>query len=87
LHVLYLEKIGGIWIARSTGIELAVIGIMAMLGFVTIPAGMNKHTSNLSHNRMKDNMIGMDQNANNVLSESKEDNTMAMEKMSNMKGM
>ncbi|MGC2574959.1 MAG: hypothetical protein WA364_25890, partial [Candidatus Nitrosopolaris sp.] len=42
--------------ARSTGIGLAVIGIMAMLGFVTIPAGMNNmgdsndmHTSDISH--------------------------------------
>jgi uncharacterized membrane protein YhiD involved in acid resistance len=85
---------GGIWIAKCTGIGLAIIGIMAIPGLVTISAGMNNmsdsndmHTSNLSHNRMKDNMIGMNQNANNVLSESKGDNTMTMEKMSNMKGM
>ena len=51
---------GGIWIARSTGIGLTVIGIMAMFRFVTIPAGMNNmsdsnnmHTSNLSHNHMR----------------------------------
>ena len=65
-----------------------------MLGFVTIPAGMNNmgdsndmHTSNLSHNHMKDNMIGMNQNANNVSSKTKGDNAITMEKMSNMKGM
>ena len=79
---------GGVWIARSTGIRLAVIGIM---GFVTIPAGMNKlsndmHTSNLSHNHMNNNMSGMNQNANNVSSKTKGDNTITMEKMSNMKG-
>jgi predicted metal-binding membrane protein len=72
--IIFGEKMwsrGGIWIARSTGIGLAVIGIMAMLGFVTIPAGMNNigdsndmHTSNLSHNHMKDDVIGKNQNAN-----------------------
>jgi len=36
---------------------------------------------------MKDNMIGMDQNANNVSSKTKGDNAITMEKMSNMKGM
>src|SRR5215469_7998218 len=56
--IIFGEKMwsrGCIWIARSTGIGLAVIGIIAMLGFVTIPAGMNNmvdsddiHTSNLS---------------------------------------
>jgi hypothetical protein len=36
---------------------------------------------------MKDNMIGMNQNANNVSSKTKVDNAITMEKMSNMKGM
>ena len=95
--IIFGEKMwsrGGIWIARSTGIGLAVIGIMAMLGFVTIPAGTNNmgdsndmHTSNLSHNHMKDNMIGMNQDANNISSKTKGESTITMEKMSNMKGM
>jgi len=55
---------------------------MAMLGLVTIPAGMNNtgdsndmHTSNISHNYKKDDMIGMNQNANNISSSTKGDNT------------
>jgi hypothetical protein len=36
LQVLFLEKRCGIWIAKSTGIGFAIIGIMAMLGLVTI---------------------------------------------------
>jgi hypothetical protein len=70
------------------------IGIMAILGWVTIPAGMNNtgdsndmYTSNLSHNHMKDNMIGINQNTNNISSSTKGDNTITTEKMSNMKGM
>jgi predicted metal-binding membrane protein len=95
--IIFGEKMwlrGGIWIAKCTGIGLAIIGIMAILGLVTIPAGMNNtsdsndmHTSNLSHNHMKDNMIGMNQNANNISSSTKGDNTITTEKMSNMKGM
>jgi len=95
--IIFGEKMwlrGGIWIAKSTGIGLAIIGIMAILGLVTIPAGMNNtgdsndvHTSNLSHSHMKDNMIGMNQNANNISSSTKGDNTITTEKMSNMKGM
>jgi hypothetical protein len=67
--IIFGEKMwsrGGIWIARSTGIGLAIIGIMAMLGLVTIPAGMNNmsdnndmHTSNLSQNHMKDVLLIM----------------------------
>ena len=73
---------------------LQIIGIMAILGFITIPAGMNNmgdsndmHTSKLSHSHMRDNMIGMIQNANNISSKTKGDNAIIMEKMSNMKGM
>ncbi len=84
---------GGIWIAKSTGIGPAIIGIIAMVGLVTIPAIMNNtgdsndmHTSNLSHNYKKDDMIGMNQNANNISSSTKGDNTITIEKMSNMKG-
>jgi predicted metal-binding membrane protein len=95
--IIFGEKMwlrGGIWIAKCTGIGLAVIGIMAMLGFVAIPAGMNNmgdnngmHTGNLSQNHMKDNMIGINQNVNNTSSSTKGDNTITTEKMSNMKGM
>lgn len=45
------------------------------------------HTSNLSHNHMKDNMVGMNQNANNISSKTKGDNAITMEKVSDMKGM
>jgi len=36
---------------------------------------------------IKDKMIGMNQNSNNVSSKTKGDNAITMEKMSNMKGM
>jgi hypothetical protein len=77
--------------AKSTGIGLAIIGIIAMLGLVTIPAGMNNtgdsndmHTSILSHNYKKDDMIGMNQNANSISSSTKRSKTITTEKMSNM---
>jgi predicted metal-binding membrane protein len=95
--IIFGEKMwlrGGIWISKSTGIGLAIIGIMAMLGLVTISTGMNNtgdnndmHTSNLSHNYKKDDMIGMNQYANNISSTTKGDNTITTKNMSNMKGM
>jgi predicted metal-binding membrane protein len=40
--IIFGEKMwsNGIWIARSAGIGLAIIGIMAMLGLITIPTNM-----------------------------------------------
>src|SRR5215469_11189812 len=86
--IIFGEKMwlrGGIWIAKCAGIGLAIIGIMAILGLVTIHAGMNNtgdsndmHTSNQNQNNMKDNMIGMNQNVNNVLSKTKGDNAITI---------
>jgi predicted metal-binding membrane protein len=40
--IIFGEKMWshGIWITRSAGIGLAIIGIMAMLGLITIPTNM-----------------------------------------------
>jgi predicted metal-binding membrane protein len=55
--VIFGEKIWskGIWIARSAGIGLAVVGIMAIFGLIIIPSGMNDdNNNNLTNNRHND---------------------------------
>jgi predicted metal-binding membrane protein len=51
--VIFGEKVWskGIWVARSTGVVLAIVGIMAIVGLIIIPTGMdnddnNNHPSN-----------------------------------------
>ena len=52
--IIFGEKIWskGIWIARSTGIGLAIVGILATFGLIIIPADMNNNNSNNSTNRV-----------------------------------
>jgi predicted metal-binding membrane protein len=40
--IIFGEKIWsrGLWISRSAGIGLTIIGIMAILGLITIPSDM-----------------------------------------------
>jgi len=51
--IIFGEKIWskGIWIARSTGIGLAIVGILATFGLIIIPADMNNNSNN-STNRV-----------------------------------
>jgi hypothetical protein len=46
--VIFGEKVWskGIWVARSTGVVLAIVGIMAILGLIIIPIGMNDNSKN-----------------------------------------
>ena len=62
--IIFEEKMwwrGGIWIAKSTGIGLVIIEIMASMNNTGDSNDM--HTSNLSHNYTRDGMIGMNRNA------------------------
>jgi predicted metal-binding membrane protein len=54
--VIFGEKIWskGIWIARGTGVGLAIVGIMAIFGLVIIPTGMNDNNNDLTNNRHDD---------------------------------
>src|SRR5215212_9074852 len=50
--IIFGEKIWskGIWIARSTGVGLAIVGIMAACGLlIIIPTGMNNNNGNDTH--------------------------------------
>ncbi|MFL6413606.1 MAG: DUF2182 domain-containing protein, partial [Nitrososphaeraceae archaeon] len=49
--VIFGEKVWskGIWIARSTGVGLAIAGIMAACGLIIIPTGMNNNNGNDTH--------------------------------------
>ena len=50
--VIFGEKVWskGIWIARSTGVGLAIVGIMAACGLlIIIPTGMNNNNGNDTH--------------------------------------
>jgi predicted metal-binding membrane protein len=49
--VIFGEKVWskGIWIARSTGVGLAIAGIMAACGLIMIPTGMNNNNGNDTH--------------------------------------
>lgn len=57
--IIFGEKIWskGIWIARSTGIGLAIVGILATFGLIIIPADMNNNNSNNSTNRVDNTHI------------------------------
>jgi predicted metal-binding membrane protein len=58
--IIFGEKIWskGIWIARSTGIGLAIVGILATFGLIIIPADMNNNNSNNSTNRVDNTHMG-----------------------------
>ena len=60
--VIFEEKIWskGIWIARCTGVGLAIVGIIAILGLIIIPSGMDDNGSNNpTNNRNNDGSTHM----------------------------
>jgi len=64
--VIFGEKIcfKGIWISRSAGIGLVIVGIMAIFGILIIPTDMNNNkTGNTDYSSYKDNM-NMDKSKN-----------------------
>jgi predicted metal-binding membrane protein len=72
----------GIWVARSAGVGLTIVGIMAIGGLIIIPADMNDNSSNnLTGNRHAGMNMDMSKNPNaNKL-------TPPITNMPNMKGM
>jgi predicted metal-binding membrane protein len=62
--IIFAEKIwrrGGIWIARSTGVGLTIVGFMAILGLTTVvPSDMDMH--NKRGARMESSEGGMHMN-------------------------
>jgi hypothetical protein len=70
--IIFGEKVWskGIWVARSAGVALAIVGITAIVGLIIIiPADMNNNnsSSNLTDNRYSDTRMGgmnMDMNKN-----------------------
>jgi predicted metal-binding membrane protein len=60
--IIFGEKVWskGIWVARSAGVGLAIVGIMAIFGLIIIPTGMNDNNNNLNNNINDDtHMDGM----------------------------
>ena len=62
--IIFGEKVWskGIWVARSAGVCLAIVGIMAIFGLIIIiiPSSMNDNNNNLTNGRHDDtNMDGM----------------------------
>jgi predicted metal-binding membrane protein len=60
--VIFGEKVWskGIWVARSTGVVLAIVGIMAIFGLITIPTGMDGiDNNNPTNDRAADDSMHM----------------------------
>ncbi|MGA9842157.1 MAG: DUF2182 domain-containing protein [Nitrososphaeraceae archaeon] len=55
--VIFGEKVWskGIWVARSAGVVLTIVGVMAILGLIIIPTGMNDN-NNQTNDRTADSM-------------------------------
>jgi predicted metal-binding membrane protein len=76
--VIFGEKVGskGIWVARSTGVVLAIVGIMAILGLIIIPTGMNGNNgSNNTNTGNDDTHLRGSKNMNMDIDMSKNMNT------------
>jgi hypothetical protein len=56
----------GIWVARSAGVSLAIVGILAIFGLIIIPTGMddNNPTKNRTEDSMHMSGMNMDTNKN-----------------------
>jgi hypothetical protein len=86
--VIFGEKIWskGIWVARCTGVGLAIVGIMAALGLIIIPTGMNDD-NNPTNNRNdgSTHMGGMKMDpSNNMNMKKPTTTTTTMPNMNNM---
>jgi predicted metal-binding membrane protein len=81
--IIFAEKIwrrGGIWIARSTGAGLTIVGIMAILGLTTVvPNDMDMHNKRGVRMESSDGAMPMNMNMNmnmNMITKSLDDNNM-----------
>ncbi|HJT47365.1 MAG TPA: DUF2182 domain-containing protein [Nitrososphaeraceae archaeon] len=65
--VIFGEKVWskGIWVARSTGVALTIVGIMAILGLIVTPTGMNDNNGSNNTNAENDGIhVGGSKNMN-----------------------
>jgi predicted metal-binding membrane protein len=100
--IIFGEKIWckGIWIARCAGIGLAIVGIMTIIGMITIPTmhmggdsmNIDMKSNNQGNNLKKDSIIGMNHNMNNNIMMASNVNmskkkTSPIINMQNMKGL
>lgn len=76
--IIFGEKIWskGIWIARSTGIGLAIVGILATFGLIIIPADMNNNSNNSTNRVDNTHMDGIHMDTSKNLNMKKPTTTM-----------
>jgi predicted metal-binding membrane protein len=85
--IIFAEKIwrrGGIWIARSTGVGLTIVGIMAILGLTTVvPSVMDMHNKRGARMESSDGVMHMNMDMNmdmkSLYDNNMQDNEMAIE--------
>jgi predicted metal-binding membrane protein len=85
--IIFGEKVWskGIWVARSVGVGIAIVGVMAIFGLIIIPTGMNDNENNLNNNRNDDtHMNDMDMSKNE---NAKNPTSIPITTMPNMKSM
>jgi predicted metal-binding membrane protein len=87
--IIFGEKIwfrGGIWVARSAGIGFMIVGILAILGLMEIPTGMEIGKDNAAMDNSMDMTTTMDMgNTNNNNINMKDNNNMNMDMKENTK--
>jgi predicted metal-binding membrane protein len=76
--IIFGEKIWskGIWIARSTGIGVAIVGILATFGLIIIPADMNNNSNNSTNRVDNTHMDGINMDTSKNLNMKKPITTM-----------
>jgi predicted metal-binding membrane protein len=76
--IIFGEKIWskGIWIARSTGIGVAIVGILATFGLIIIPADMNNNSNNSTNRVDNTHMDGINMDTSKNLNMKKPTTTM-----------
>lgn len=76
--IIFGEKIWskGIWIARGTGIGLAIVGILATFGLIIIPADMNNNSNNSTNRIDNTHMDGINMGTSKNLNMKKPTTTM-----------
>src|ERR671933_431138 len=80
--IIFGEKMWsrGVWVARCAGVGLAIVGIMAALGLIIIPSGMNDNGNSKNEDTHMDG-INMDMNKNTNAKKPVQPSTMAMPNM------
>jgi energy-coupling factor transporter transmembrane protein EcfT len=79
--IIFGEKIwlhGGIWVAKSAGIGFMIIGILAILGLMEIPTGIEIGKDNAAIDNSMDMTTTMDMGNNNNNTNMKHNSNMNM---------